>query len=146
MTYKIKLFKYKLQASIDDDIPKVVAYFKLHNIDVVFNIQETQVTKDFALLQLMQPNDGTCDVVMYVYDRNTFNAPTNGLAFRVSDTLRGVYLGTSIVDDNVEYTWKSIIHELMHTLFMKLIPNGNGNIPLDSMLVEVNCTTGLPLK
>ncbi len=136
LAYKIKLFKYKLQADITDDLPKVVSYFSAHNINIVFDIQDTLVEKGDALMKLMQPNDGLCDVVIYAFDRQYNSTIYNGITFRVSNTLRGIYLSTSVADDNVNYLWKALCHELMHSLFMKYVPNGNGNIPMDSMFVN----------
>jgi len=133
MTLKIKLFKYKLKATIGDDIAKTVAYFKKHGIDITFEIQDTNVIKSDAVLKLMMPNDGKCDIVMYMYEKNLFSAPTFGLAFSVSKTLQGIYLASDIVQDGVDYTFKSICHEIMHTLFYKF--GAWALDPMDSMLV-----------
>lgn len=134
MKYSIKIFKYKVQATIDDDIPKVIQYFKENGIDLDLNISEISITKDDALLKLMLPNSGTCDVVMYLYDRSAFNSSSFGLAFNVSPTLRGIYLATDVVDDKVDYTWKSMCHEIMHTLFFKF--NLRNLDPMDGMYVN----------
>lgn len=134
MGLKIKLFKYKLKATIDDDIAKTVAYFKKHGIDITFEIQETNVIKSDAVLKLMMPNDGKCDIVMYMYEKNLFSAPTFGLAFNVSKTLRGIFLASDLVNDGADYTWKSICHELMHTLFYKF--DIASQDPMDGMVVN----------
>jgi len=151
MTLKIKLFKYKLKATIGDDIAKTVAYFKKHGIDITFEIQDTNVIKSDAVLKLMMPNDGKCDIVMYMYEKNLFSAPTFGLAFSVSKTLQGIYLASDIVQDGVDYTFKSMIHEIVHTIFYKVRADNNLKDwdlidPLDRMEVEVNCVTGLPIR
>ncbi len=119
MDYKIKIYTFNLLAKIDDDIVKFHQYFLDHGINIILDIEQTQITKDDALCKLMQPLDGKYDVVMYLYDRASFSVPSFGLAFNVSDTLRGIYLATDIIDDGVDYTWKSMAHEVMHTLFFK---------------------------
>jgi len=138
MKYTIKVFTHQIQATISDDFPKVIQYFQTHGIELVLDIEETTVEKAQALLQLMIPNDGKCDVVAYMYDRSVNDMPSFGLAFDVSPTLRGIYLATSIVDDNVDYTWKSLCHEIMHTFFHKLHSLGLTLIydPMDNTFVN----------
>lgn len=128
MIYKIKVYTYKLKATISDDITKLTDYFKKHGITLDLSIEETAVPKQDVPLKLFTPNDGKCDVVMYVYDKASFNMQSQGLAFNHSQTLRAIYLATTTWDDAVDYTWKSMAHEIMHTLFYKF------NIPqLDPM-------------
>ena len=135
MNYKIKLYRHKsVKINIDDEIIKTNLYFLKHGITLIIDIEETDITKDNALTQLMQPNDGKYDVVMYVYDRGVFQMPTAGLAFSVSPTLRGIYVSLTVADDAVDYSWKSFAHELMHTLFYKF---GIGQQdPMDGMVVN----------
>ena len=135
MDLKVKLYKHKLQAIIDDDLPKVISYFKPHGVNVIFSIEETAILMPNAPTQLFQPNDGLFDVVMYMFNRGDFQMTTNGLTFPVSKTLVGIYLATSIPDDNLDYTWKSISHELMHALFYKFTGAG-GNVPMDLTVVN----------
>lgn len=116
---KIKIYTHKLIADISDDLPKVVAYFAKHGITLDLDVQETIEVKGNALVNLMQPNDGKFDIVAYMYNRGDFTAISFGLAFNVSKTLRGIYLATSVLDDSVDYTWKSLCHEIMHCLFYK---------------------------
>lgn len=138
MEYKIKLYIHKsVRATIDDDIVKCSQYFLAHGVKLFIDIEHTNISKDEALMKLMQPLDGKMDCVMYLYNRGVFNNQGyNGITFKVSKTLRGIYMATDVLDDSVDYTWKSMSHEIMHSLFMKLIPFGNGNIPLDTMLVN----------
>jgi hypothetical protein len=136
MDYKVKVYLHSgIKATIDDDFIKVRQYFLAHNVNVILDIEKTNVSKDNALVQLMQPQEGKTDCVMYVYDRYSFSGQSFGLAFNVSNTLKGIYMATSKEDDNVDYTWKSICHEIVHTLFMHL-KIGNAYIPLDTMLVN----------
>lgn len=125
MIYKIKAYKYKLKAKIDDDIPKVIAYFKKHGVDIIFDFEETSVTKDNAPLKLFTPNDGKYDVVMYIYDSSQFHMPYWGLALSHSKTLRAVFLKTDTINDKVDYTWKSMCHEILHTLAFKFRDDNN---------------------
>lgn len=134
MELKIKVFKYKVKTEIDDDFPKVIAYFKKHGINLNLEISDTDVLKSDVVLKLMLPNDGKCDVVMYIYEKNLFSAPTFGLAFSVSPTLRGIYLATDQINDSVDYTWKSMCHEIMHTLFYKF--DISSQDPMDGMVVN----------
>ena len=135
MNYKIKLYRHKsVKINIDDEIIKTNLYFLKHGITLIIDIEETNITKDNALTQLMQPNDGKYDVVMYVYDRGAFQMNTAGLAFSVSPTLRGIYVSLTVADDAVDYSWKSFCHEIMHTLFYKF---GIGQQdPMDGMVVN----------
>ncbi|WP_214275390.1 hypothetical protein, partial [Escherichia coli] len=66
---KIKIFTNKVKAKIDDDFIKFKDYFKSQlNLDIELEIQETTVEKQDAPLKLFLPNDGKCDIVMYIYD------------------------------------------------------------------------------
>lgn len=133
---KIKIFKHvSIQANLNDDFPKVIAYFKKHGVDLILDFESSNIEKGDAVLKLMAPNDGVYDCVMYIYNRGAFQDVSNGLTFKVSPTLVGIYLATSVTDDNVDYSWKSICHELMHFLFFKYIKDG-GNVPLDKTMVN----------
>lgn len=133
MNYRIKIYTHKLKATISDDITKLVEYFNKHGIILDLSIEETLVPKQDVPLKLFTPNDGKCDVVMYIYDKASFNMQSQGLAFNYSPTLRAIYLATTTWDDAVDYTWKSMAHEIMHTLFYKF--NINHLDPMDIMKV-----------
>jgi len=83
MIYKIKAYTYKNKATISDDFIKTKDYFKKKGIELVLDVEETNVLKQDAPLKLFTPNDGKCDVVMYIYDKATFNMPSQGLAFNL---------------------------------------------------------------
>lgn len=133
MTYKIKIYTHKLKAVISDDITKVVDYFKKHGITLDLSIEETLVPKQDVGWKLFQPNDSKFDCVTYIYDKASFYMPSQGLAMRFSKTLQGIYLATTTIDDKVDYTWKSIAHEIMHCLFYKF--NLDHLDPMDGMYV-----------
>lgn len=119
--YKIKIYKHSgVKAQIDDDIVKFKGYFESKGLSLDLEITSTVIPKANAPQALFYPNDGLCDVVMYLYNRGDFYDTSFGLAFNITNKLRGVYLATSIADDAVDYTWKSMAHEIMHTLFYKL--------------------------
>lgn len=133
---RLKLFKHaSVIANIEDDLPKVIAYFKGHKIDIDLEVENTDVEKGDAVIGLMLPNDGKYDFVAYLYNRGAFQDVSFGLSFKPSATLSVFYLATSVADDAVDYTWKSICHELLHCIFFKFTDNG-GKIPLDTMLVN----------
>lgn len=139
MKYKIKIYKHSgIKAEIEDDIVKMEEYFESKSLPLDVIIETTDVPKHEVQQKLFfQNDDGKNDVVMYLYNRGDFQANSFGLAFNVSKSLRGVYLATSVVDDNVDYTWKSMVHEIVHTLFYKLkAQNVLINDPLDRMLVN----------
>ncbi len=137
MQLKVKVYINKTTlANLDDDFFKVVSYFANHNVDISFDLENTDVEKGSALMSLMLPQQGKCDVVLYIYDRSAFsNNGFNGITFQISPTLVGIYLATSVPDDNVDYSWKSISHELMHVLFFKFTGFG-GNVPMDKTFVN----------
>jgi hypothetical protein len=126
-------------AKIEDDIIKCRDYFLKHNIEIIFDIKNTDIPKDEALSKLMLPEDKKVDCVMYIYNRGVFTTgPYFGLAFGVTKTLRGIFLATSIADDNVDYTWKSFCHEILHTIIQKFQAENPKQIivdPLDGMVV-----------
>lgn len=135
---KVKIYLHSsIKAKIDDDIVKFNQYFLEHGIKLSIDIEKTDVPKQDAVVKLMLPNDGKYAVVFYLYNKDNFPAPYFGLCMNISLTLQGIYLATSLVDDNADYTWKSMCHELMHALFCQL---ANKNImlfdPMDKMLVD----------
>lgn len=125
---KVKLYTHKLKANIQDDLPKVVAYFKKHNIDLVIDIEETSILKQDANVKLFLPNDGKYEVVIYMFDRAEFYMQSYGLCFSFSKTLQAIYLACDVANDNVDYTWKSMCHELVHSLVYKYNNENNTTI------------------
>lgn len=137
--YKIKVYKHtSLKTQVDDDFPKVVAYFKSDfvkrfiTLDVVFDIESTDVPMNKAPYTLFMPNDGKYDLVMYMFERGTFPMASLGLTFDVSKTLRATYLACDPLDDGVNYTYVSICHEILHALEYKVMDDHN--LPLKNVL------------
>lgn len=129
---KVKVYIFNnVTAVVSDDFPKVTDYFsspfvrQFINEEIIFNIEKTDVPRQNVPAKLFYPNDGKYDVVMYLYEKGTWNDGWFGLTFNVSKTLRGVYLNTDILDDNVDFTWKSIAHELVHCLCYKIESDKN---------------------
>lgn len=126
---KLKIYIHSsVRAKIDDDIEKISQYFssdfvkQFIDVDFIIDVENTSITKEDALIKLMQPLSGKFDIVMYVYDRSISNV--YGLSFNVTSTLRGIYQATSIEDDAVDFTWKSMCHEILHCISFKyLVPN-----------------------
>lgn len=120
---KLKIYKFNnVQANILDDIEKVKTYFQSDfvkqfiNIDLSIDYESTNIERQNTPQQLFYPNDGKYDAAMYVYEKGTWNDGWFGLTFNVSTTLVGIYLNTDLLDDNVDYTWKSMCHEIVHAL------------------------------
>lgn len=135
--YSIKIYRHKsIVATIDDDFIKCREYFKKHEIDLVLEIEETQIKMVDVPALLMQPAEGKYDAVAYLYDRSAYQTVWYGLAFPISKNLCGIYLATDKINDSVDYTWKSLSHEIMHTFFHRLISNRYLVVdPMDAMLV-----------
>lgn len=123
---KIKVFECNIKANLEDDYLKSVAYFKKHNLDIVFEREQTQVLLPEwnVRQQLVMPNDGKYDVVMYVYDRPTQRPNGTGFAENFSRKTSCVFVPTGIPEDASEGNYLIIIHEIMHCLFNKVRNNG----------------------
>lgn len=140
---KVKVYLHNsIKAELSDDFPKVISYFKAHGVDLELDLENTDIPKGEALVKLMTPNQGKYEIVCFLYNRGVFQDNSNGLAFNISPNLQGIYLATSTFDDAVDYSWRSLTHELMHCLFFM---SGLHQLDcMDSTEVEVNCLTGLP--
>ncbi len=119
MNYNIKLYTHRVKIKFDDDLQKAISYFKKHGVNLYFDVEETPCQKQNVPLELFKINDGKYDVVMYMYDKFQFPAPDFGLTFHTTRTLRAIYLATTPMDDAVDYTWKSMCHEILHSLAYK---------------------------
>lgn len=145
MKYRIKVYKYNnIKANIDDDFPKVVAYFQSDfvkqfvDVNIEFDIQTTDVPRQDAPSKIFYPNDGKYNCVMYCYERGTYQDGYFGLTFNVFSSLQGIYLNTDTLDDNVDYTWKSMAHEIIHAISYKVMADRNVVIPnvLDNPIIN----------
>lgn len=117
---KIKVYKNKVQATIDDDLVKFQKYFKERGLEITLDVQETSVEKQkmFSLFV-----EGNYDIVMYIYDRY-IGGEAKSFAFDWSPKLKTISLSTSKADDSVDYTWINMAHELTHCLFYMLKDKG----------------------
>lgn len=134
---KIRIFENGIRINYADDLPKVVKFFKDKvNLDIEFTAPvKTNVLLKDCPANLYLPNDNSQhDILMYIFDRRQRN---NSSSVNFSMTLKCIEISTSIEDDAVDYTWKLISHEIMHTFFQRL---RNMNIflddPMDSMIVN----------
>lgn len=134
---KILVYQCGTKINYQDDILKVIKYFKDKvNLDIVFTApQVTSVTLQNCPEKLYLPNDNKeQDVLMYIFDRSQ---RSSSYALNFSKTLQVIEVSTSVVDDGVDYTWKLICHEIMHTFFKRLRNQGIFlDDPMDSMLVN----------
>lgn len=152
MIYKIKIYKHNsVKANIDDDIIKMVDYFKSPFVksfinggfDIQTTIEITNIPKQEVIQKLFLTNKGKCDFVMYVYENGLFDPLVNnawGLTQSINN-LQCIMLKSDIPSDNVDYTWKAMAHEVLHAITYKILQDKN--IPfsikynfLDSPLVN----------
>lgn len=128
---KIKIFTHQLKINLAPSLPKVVAYYKTHNIDMTFDVEETNVLLKDAVVDLFLPQDGKYDTVMYFFNTGDFALPGGGEGFtmNLSKTLRASYVGTNVTEDTIDYTWKIVAHELLHNLVYKIEDDEGVTIP-----------------
>ena len=141
---KITIFEHQsLKINYADDLPKVVKYFKDHNIDIEFlPTRKTNIVLKNCPVNLYLPNDNKQqEILMYIFDRSQ---RSNSFAFYFSKTLKVIEVSTSTIDDTINYTWKLIAHEIMHCLFyLKQDQGFYLQDPMDKTLV--NEILGFPI-
>lgn len=133
---KIKVFDFNSKVNYLDDLPKVVKFMKDKGIDIEFTAPiKTNITLSECPEKLYLPNDNKQqEVLMYIFDRSL---RTYSYALNFSKTLQVIEISTSTTDDQVDYTWKLICHELTHVLFHQLRNQGIFlDDPMDSMIVN----------
>jgi uncharacterized protein YcbK (DUF882 family) len=130
---KIKVYKHNsIKANIDDDFPKVINYFNSSfvkqyiNEQITFDIENTTISIDIPT-KFFLPNDGKYDAVMFVYEKGLL--PIYAQAFPFSNTLRGIWLSSNVVEDNIDYTWKAMSHEILHAICYKIMSDKKVFIP-----------------
>jgi len=121
-TFKIKIYKHSsIKTPIDDDIEKVIPYFNgdfvKNYIDIIPTIDIENTDKDYKNDTLFKPNEGIYDVVVLIYEQGTF--PVYGSTYPYSNKMRVCYVSVNPLEDNIEYSWKTIVHELLHALVFK---------------------------
>ena len=118
---KVKIYKYNLSVNIEDDIQKVKDYFVSpfvkkyirNGIPLEITSENTTIPKDQSIPLF---KDNKYDLVVYMTGQ--LNSEYFGWTF-VLDKNIGIYLKCDEVHDKVDYTWKSLAHEIMHFLRMK---------------------------
>ena len=120
----IKIFQHRdCKINYADDLLKVIEFFKSKNIPIEFTTpQITNILLKDCPAQLYLPEDNlNYDVLMYIFDRKQ---RFYSYALNFSKTLQVIEVSTSTFDDAVDYTWKLIAHELVHSHFHQLRNKG----------------------
>lgn len=118
---KVKIYKHNLSVNIEDDTQKVKDYFVSpfvkkyirNGIPLEITSENTTIPKDQSMPLF---KDNKYDLVVYMAGQ--LNSEYFGWTF-VLDKNLGIYLKCDEVHDKVDYTWKSLAHEIMHALRMK---------------------------
>lgn len=122
--YKIKTFENNVKANLDDDFALAVKYFKdVGNLDVVFERNKTNVKFADKVTKLAVPNDGTCDVVFYIFDRIEQNQ-TVPTTIQFSNKTSLCWMPTGIPEDAIGFHWHTLCHELIHSFACRLRTKG----------------------
>lgn len=122
---KIKIYKYNVKVNIDDDIKKIKEYFLssfvrkfiYDGIDISFDVETTNIPKDESLSLFNQKTD--YDYIVYMADSSSIYSAYFGWTFKLEDKI-GIYLKCDSIHDNIDYTWKSLAHEIMHAERLRL--------------------------
>ena len=122
----IKLYKHNsIDVEIDDDLQKVVEYYNSDfvkqyiNEPVSFTIQNTSLNlKDIPL-------EG--EFVMVVYKTGTF--PVYGQTFPPRNGTILMYVSVNQIEDKIEYSWKVMVHEILHAITYKVMAEKKVFIP-----------------
>jgi hypothetical protein len=138
MKIKTRLHK-SIKAKIDDDFLKVQAYFKSDfvrkyiNVDIEFVFEPYNGEMKDAYKLFIEDSEG---ISMFVY--NTGELPVYGQTFPVSNKLIGIFMATSVIEDNIDYSWKAIAHEVLHAIGYKIMAEKSVVIPnlLDHPIVN----------
>lgn len=139
MKQKIKFYTHKVKINYADDLPKVAKYFydKIKLELEFLPAEETKIGLKDTPADLYLPNDGKySDVLMYMFDRYK-DKRANSSSFTFSKRMICIEISTSVHDDKIDYTWKGIAHELLHSCFQRLRLLGIFlEDPMDAMMVN----------
>lgn len=129
----IKVYKHKsIDTKIDDDFPKVIEYFnspfvrKYIQEDISFEFENTKLGMNDVLLKLVLPNEDKYEAVMFVYKTGTF--PIYGQTSAPTDKIRMIFVSVNKTEDNIDYTWKIMAHEILHAIAYKKMAENNNYI------------------
>lgn len=128
---KIKVLKHlSIKPNIDDDFQKVVDYYNSNfvkqyiNESIEFKIENTNLDiKDVFQLIISEKE---YDAIMFVYETGTY--PYYGQTFPTGGKI-GIYLSVNQTEDNIDYSWKSMAHEILHAIVYKTIKEKQVFIP-----------------
>lgn len=135
---KIKVLKHiGIKPNIDDDFQKVVNYYNSDfvkqyiNEPIEFKIENTNL--DIKEVFKLIVSEKEYDVVMFIYEMGTF--AKYGECFPTGGKI-GIYLSVNQIEDNIDYTWKIMAHEILHAIVYKTIKEKQVFIPnlLDNSL------------
>ena len=123
---KITIYKHNsINVQIDDDLQKVVEYYNSDfvkqyiNEPISFTIQNTSLNlKDIPL-------EGEC--VMVVYKTGTF--PVYGHTFPPLNGTILIYVSVNQTEDKIDYSWKVMVHEILHAIMYKVMAEKKIYIP-----------------
>lgn len=157
--YKILVLKNRVDVPIEDDFSKAITYYKGKGIDVSFDFKEIDVPVSCHFY--LVANDGqryygiddyvkdSCDkyvekgkyhAVVFAWNTKDVPTPTDGqltswgnwspISWQKADT-EFIQLITNDYNDKVDWIYKSIIHEIMHTICFRF--NRRGFRVIDEM-------------
>lgn len=129
---KVKVLKHSsLKTNIDDDIIKMNVYFQSDfvkryiDITLVIDIEDTSLNyNDQKLI------DENYDTTMLIFEKGTF--PIYGGTYPTGLCLVSV----NSIEDKIDYSWKVMVHELLHSIWYKIMADKKVIIPnlLDNSL------------
>lgn len=164
--YKVLILRNKITVNIEDDCLKAVEYFKRKNINVSFDFKDTAIpvsihkyapsTNGVAYYGIDDGVKDACDkfvekgkyhTVIFAWDTASIPTPNDGLptswsnwapiSWGKADT-EFIQLVTNDFNDKVDWIYKSLTHELIHSFCKRM--NRRGLNVLD----EMDITDGVP--
>lgn len=115
---KLLLLTHNLGSiSVRDDLEKTREYFKRHlDLDIQCVVQPTK-TKPVDGWKEAKTYEGKHDIVGYLFDRKGFVfVQATGSIFPAPSTLGYIYLPILKIEDDLNYLWMVICHEIIHVL------------------------------
>lgn len=129
---KIKIYLHNsIKTPINDDLLKIPLYFKSDfvrqyiNEEIIYDTENT--SKDYLDDTLFKTNEDIYDVVMFIYEQGRF--PIYAQAELYSNKLVKIYVSVNPIEDNIEYSWKVMVHELVHAIWFRIMVRDSIWIP-----------------
>jgi peptidoglycan L-alanyl-D-glutamate endopeptidase CwlK len=164
--YKVLVLRNKITVNIEDDCLKAVEYFKRRNINVSFDFKDTAIPVSIhkynpaangaSYYGIDDSVKDACDkfvtkgeyhAVIFAWDTESIPTPNDGvptswsnwapLTWAKADT-EFIQLVTNDINDKVDWIYKTITHELIHSFCKRLNRRGL------SVLDEMDITDGVP--